>query len=56
MQESPKAVSPLKIVATTWNEKLVLVQYVKDEQVVEWVYDIDNESDEVFVWTTSTIE
>lgn len=44
-----KAVKPLKILGKRSNEKLVLVQYDQGEEDVEWVYDMDSESDEVFV-------
>lgn len=48
-KKSIKPVKPLKILGVKGNEKLVLVQYDQDEQDVEWVYDMDCESDEVFV-------
>lgn len=43
-----KRVKPLKIVAQKQDEKLVLLEYDGEEDV-EWVYDMDVDTEEVFV-------
>lgn len=43
-----KALKPKKILTQRNNEKLVLVDYDGEEDV-EWVYDIDIETDEIFI-------
>src|ERR1700761_6345856 len=43
-----KLIKPMKIIGARTGEKLVVINYEIEEDV-EWVYDIDIETDEVFV-------
>jgi hypothetical protein len=44
-----KLVKPAKILGQRQNEKLALIKYDGNEEDVEWVYDMDVDTDEDFV-------
>jgi hypothetical protein len=43
-----KSLKPAKILGQRQNEKLALIKYDDNEEDVEWVYDMDVETDAIF--------